>query len=148
MATSEITRRSQQSMDLAALTAAVESQPGPDSPVKIAIVIEGGCVVDVYCEQPIEYEIFDYDDLEDGMSKEDATSHVMNALKAYQGGGESEQILEESPETPSVENQLLSALESLLAAADDPEGDLGDLYVEQALEAGRQAVARAKGGQA
>lgn len=61
-------------------------KPGvpPDRKIEIAIVVEGGCVQDVFCKEPFEYEVFDYDNLEaEGMSSEEAEKHVLKQLEKY-----------------------------------------------------------------
>jgi hypothetical protein len=61
-----------------------EYGPVNTAPIEIAIVMEGGCVVDVYCKQKIEWKIFDYDDFEDtDLTNDEQTAVISKQLEKY-----------------------------------------------------------------
>lgn len=53
----------------------------------VVIVVEGGVVQDVYCPDGIDYEVIDYDDLEESLSRDNATMYAQRVLRSY-GYGE------------------------------------------------------------
>lgn len=57
------------------------------SKMQFAIVVEGGVVQDCFCPVPFEYEVFDYDDLQETMTGDEATRYVTRELARYNPEG-------------------------------------------------------------